>query len=115
MAAAFEQPLPESVEEKKQLLLRNRVALWDVIAQCDVVGSSDASIKNAKPNDLSVILGACRIETVITNGATAGKLYKKLCLTTTGREAIVLPSTSPANAAFSLQKLLEAWKPFLFI
>ena len=115
MALLFEEPLPQNTEQKKALLLRHGIALWDVAAQCEVVGSSDASIKNVQPNDISLILNACRIERILTNGAAAGKLYHKLCFPATEREAAVLPSTNPANASYSLEALADVWRPFFIV
>ena len=90
--------------------MKHHVALWDVIASCDVTGSSDASIKNVVPNDLSVILSAANITHVFTNGQTAHKLYRKYLANEINLPETVLPSTSPANAAWSLERLTEAWK-----
>ena len=109
LAAIFNCAVPQTVEEKKQMLLANGIALWDVIARCEIAGSSDASIKNAVPNDLSPIFAAADIRAVYCNGATSYHLYQKYILPITGREAIKLPSTSPANAAWTLEKLIEAW------
>lgn len=109
MAAVFADDLPQSVGEKKAFLLRHHVALWDVIASCDIVGSGDSSIKNAVPNDLRMILDAAKIRHVFLNGQTAAKLYKKH-LSQYTIPYTVLPSTSPANAAWSLEKLTSEWK-----
>lgn len=113
LAAVFRRPVPQTVEEKTALLLQSGVALWDVIASCDVVGSSDASIRNVVPNDLSVLLEACPIRAVYANGSTAAKYYNRLQRDKCGRDIIVLPSTSPANAAWTLPKLTEAWQALL--
>lgn len=108
LAAICEEVAPETMEEKTAMLLRRHIALWDVIAQCDIVGSGDSSIKNAVPNELSIVLQKASIEKVLLNGQTAGRLYMKhhkdLDLPYT-----VLPSTSPANAAWQLDKLTNAW------
>ena len=109
LAAVFGCPVPQTVEEKKAMLLANGVALWDVIARCEIAGSSDASIRNAVPNDLAAIFAAADIRAVYCNGTTAYNLYQKYILPVTGREAIKLPSTSPANAAWTLEKLTDAW------
>ncbi len=101
---------PRTVAEKTAFLLAHGLALWDVIARCEIAGSADASIQNAQPNDLSPILDSCPIERILANGATAGRLYDRLCRPQTGRAAVVLPSTSPANAAWSLERLAEAWR-----
>ncbi len=109
LAQVFDAELPIAVEEKRQFLLSHGIALWDVIASCEITGSSDASIKNAGPNDLSCILQTGKIERIYTNGATAHRLYCKYQQSLTGKEAICLPSTSPANAAWTQAKLNEAW------
>ncbi len=105
----FGQITPETVDEKKQLLLSNNIALWDVIASCDIIGSSDSSIKNVVPNDLSTILSVADIKQIFVNGKTAERYYNKYIKNSVGREAVCLPSTSPANAAWTLDKLVEAW------
>lgn len=109
VAAIFTEPVPVSVDEKKALLLRHGLALWDVIAACDITGSSDASIRNAVPVDIARITSRAPIERVICNGATAGRLYHKHLLPVTGMEAVVLPSTSPANAAWRMPALVDVW------
>ncbi|MDO4566639.1 MAG: DNA-deoxyinosine glycosylase [Oscillospiraceae bacterium] len=114
LAGVFCENMPESIPEKKELLLRNRVALWDVIAECEIRASSDSSIKNARPNDLSRIIDSCPIERVLANGAAAAELYKRFCEPLYGK-AVRLPSTSPANAAWSLERLIGAWGPYLEI
>ncbi len=100
---------PKTIEEKKEFLLKNHIAVWDVIHSCDISGSSDSSIKNVVPNNLNVILENCNIRRIFANGATAGKYYKKYMEAESGKEIIVLPSTSPANAAFSLERLVRIW------
>ncbi len=109
-AAIFEEEVPVTVEEKRAFLLRNHVALWDVIASCDIVGSSDSSIKNVRPNDLGIILKAAKIHGIYVNGRTAEKYYRKYIESEIGIRAICLPSTSPANAAWSLERLIDAWR-----
>ena len=111
MAALLGADVPQTVEEKRAFLLANHIALWDVIASCDITGSSDASIRNAVPNDLTPILEAASIRQIFTNGGTAHRLYRKYIYPLTGREDTVLPSTSPANAARSLDALINAWQP----
>ena len=110
LAAVFAQPIPETIDEKTAMLLRNRVALWDAVAECDVTGSSDASIKNVKPTDLARIFDAAAIEAVFANGQTAAKYYERYQKPLYGRPITVLPSTSPANAAWSLDRLIDAWR-----
>lgn len=109
LAAVFDFPVPETIEEKKQLLLENNIALWDVIASCDITGSADSSIRNVKPNDIFPIIMKSRITAVFVNGNTAAKLYEKYLFPKTKIKATVLPSTSPANARFTLEMLAEKW------
>ena len=109
-AAVFGDELPGTVPERRAFLLRHGIALWDVIAACEIVGSSDASIRNARVNDLSEILNGAPIERIFVNGKTAQRLYRRYAEPLTGRAAICLPSTSPANAAWSLERLIEAWR-----
>ena len=104
---------PRTVEEKRALLLAHGIALWDVLAACDITGSADSTIKNAVPNDLSPILTAAPVACIITNGRTAHACYSKHIYPLTHREAICLPSTSPANAACSLSSLIDAWSAVL--
>lgn len=113
MALLLNVPVPQSIDEKKTMLLTHGLALWDVIASCDIKGSSDSSIKNAVPADISRILKAADIQTIIANGGTAFRLYGRYCEPVTGRPAVLCPSTSPANAAFSLERLTECWKPVM--
>ncbi len=108
-AAVFGEKTPATVGEKKAFLLRNGIAVWDVIRSCDVEGSSDASIRNAVPNDLREILEYADIREIYVNGKTAFKLYQKFTEPFIGRAAVCLPSTSPANAAWSPERLIEAW------
>ncbi|MBQ4058327.1 MAG: DNA-deoxyinosine glycosylase [Lachnospiraceae bacterium] len=98
-----------TIEEKKKFLLENHIAVWDVIQSCNIVGSSDSSIKNVVPNDLQKILDEALIDKIFVNGKKAEQLYKKYIQLEIGREAICLPSTSPANAAWSLESLVEKW------
>ena len=107
------EPLPQTIEEKREMLLKHHVALWDTIASCTLTGSSDASIKDAVPNDLSRILDAADIRAIYCNGGTSWSLYEKYIRPVTGRDAVKLPSTSPANAAWSAEQLSEAWKVIL--
>ena len=107
------EPLPRTIEEKRELILSHHIALWDTIASCTVTGSSDASIKDVVPNDLSGILGAADIRTVYCNGAASWSLYEKYIKPVSGRPAVKLPSTSPANAAWSAERLREAWSVIL--
>ena len=113
LAEIFLEDVPSDIAEKKALLLRHHIALWDVIAACEIAGSSDASVKNAVPVDIARITDAADIKHICCNGALAGKLYKRYLQPLTGIETVVLPSTSPANAAWSLEKLIDAWKASL--
>ncbi len=106
----FNEPLPTSTDSKRIFLLSHRIALWDVIASCRIVGSADSSIRNVMPNDLSRILNHAPIQFIYTNGKTAKKDYDKYQLPQTGIEAVALPSTSPANASFGLAKLTDRWR-----
>ena len=105
--------VPVSVDEKAELLEKCRIAAWDSIRSCDIYGSSDSSIKNVVPNDFSEILAVSPVEQIYTNGRKSHEIYMKYCFPKTGREAVCLPSTSPANAAFSLERLAEEWKVIL--
>lgn len=109
-SAVFNEPVPQTVDEKRAFLLRNHLAVWDVIGACDIKGSADSTIRNVTPNDLRIILDASDIEEIFVNGKTAEKYYNKYTKDITGRPAICLPSTSPANAAWSVERLVEAWQ-----
>ena len=113
IAALYEDDTPQTVEERRAFLLRHHIALWDVIASCTIVGSSDSSIRDAVPNDIRPILAGAPIREIYTNGQTAFRLYRKYLLPEIGREAVCLPSTSPANAAWSFDRLLSAWSAIL--
>ena len=101
--------LPVTIDEKKAMLHAHHIALWDAIYSCDIIGSSDSSIKNVTPTDLSKIVEASKVTKVICNGKTSGKYYAKYQQKILGIEPVVLPSTSPANAAFSVDKLVDIW------
>ena len=102
----------ERVEEKRAFLLAHNVALWDVIESCDIIGSADSTIKNVKENDMHVILEASDICAIFANGTKAYELFVKYCSMNCPAEIPVkkLPSTSPANAAWSVERLTEVWK-----
>jgi len=110
MAALTQECVPETIEAKKVLLAKYHIALWDVIAECSIKGSSDASIQNVKAAELPLLLEQCPIERIFANGQTASKLYTKHCEMLTCKPIITLPSTSPANAAFTLEALTHAWQ-----
>ncbi|MEE1279300.1 MAG: DNA-deoxyinosine glycosylase [Oscillospiraceae bacterium] len=113
LAAVLGCKVPKTIEEKRQMLLCHHIALWDVIASCEIVGSSDSSIKNVVPNDISAILKGSKIKRIFVNGKTAEKYYNKYILPAVGISAVSLPSTSPANAACSLESLIEKWEKIL--
>lgn len=110
LAAVFDCPVPQNVDEKKELLLRNKIALWDVINSCEITGSADSSIKDAVPNDLGEIFSVADIKQIYVNGKTAEKYYNKYMKERYGREAVCMPSTSPANASWTLDRLVGAWR-----
>lgn len=109
LSSITNEDVPKSIDEKKEFLLRNHIALWDVISSCEIEGSSDSSIKNVIPNDLTSILNNCDIDIIFCNGGKAHDLYKKYCQKNINIKDIKLPSTSPANARFSLDKLIDEW------
>ncbi len=113
MAALFSEPVPETAEERKNFLLRHHVAAWDVIASCTIVGSSDSSIRDVRGNDIRPILRGAPIRGIFCNGRKAAELYRRYIQPDTGAEAICLPSTSPANAAWSTERLTAAWRQIL--
>ena len=110
MAAVLETAVPETIEEKKKMLYRHHIALWDSIYSCDIIGSSDSSIKNAVPTDLGQIITGSKIRKIFCNGAASGICFKKYQEKELQITADILPSTSPANAAYSLGELVEIWK-----
>jgi hypoxanthine-DNA glycosylase len=110
IASIYGEAVPQTIEEKRGLLLRNHIAVWDVIASCDIAGSSDSSIRNVTVNDLSIILDTADIRGIYVNGKTAFRYYQKYALPIVKRDAICLPSTSPANAAWDMERLTDAWK-----
>ncbi len=109
IARVFEDEVPETIPEKKAFLAKHHIAVWDVIGSCDIEGSSDSSISNVSANDLSIILENSDVTRIFVNGKTAEKYYKKYTEQKTGIKATYLPSTSPANAAWNLDKLVTAW------
>lgn len=110
VAEVFGKRVPQTIEEKRTLMLSCNLAVWDVIAFCDIEGSSDSSIKNVVANDISVILDNADIKQIFVNGKTAEKYYNKYLKNRVGKAAVCLPSTSPANAAWSFEKLTDAWR-----
>lgn len=110
IAAVCDADVPQTIEEKKQFLYKNNIALWDVIESCEITGSSDSSIKNVKANDISKILNGSKVERIFVNGKTAEKYYNKYIKNQIGIEAVCMPSTSPANAAWRLDALIDIWR-----
>lgn len=113
LCALLEEPLPATVEEKRALVLRRHIALWDSIESCDILGSSDSSIKNAVPVDILRVLQVSPVRQIFCNGITSGRVYEKYLFPLTGIKAQVLPSTSPANAAVNTEALREKWRAIL--
>lgn len=109
-SAVFGESTPQTIDEKKEFLLRNGIAVWDVIHSCEITGSSDSSIKNVVVNDLAQILETADIRHIFVNGKKAFSLYNKYMKSQIKIDAVCLPSTSPANAAWNLERLIEAWK-----
>ena len=113
LAAVLSEPLPETIPQKKAMLKKHHVALWDVLESCTIVGASDTSIEDAVPNKISELVKATRVERIFCTGATAHRLYQKYCAADVGIDAVKLPSTSPANCAVSFEKLVEAYRKIL--
>ncbi len=110
VATVLEKEIPTTIEEKREFLLSSNIALWDVIASCEITGSSDSSIKNVVANDLTEILETANIKKIFVNGKTAEKYYNRYVKDKVGRDAVCLPSTSPANAMWNVESLVEEWK-----
>lgn len=109
LAGILEWKAPETIDAKKEMLLANHIAIYDVIESCQIIGSSDSSIKDVRPADIGEIVEKSQIRAVFTNGKTASKLYEKYQAERIRLPMLELPSTSPANAAYSLDKLIEIW------
>lgn len=109
MALVTDEEEPITIEEKKEMMLAHGIALYDVIESCDIIGSSDSSIRNVEPADLSTLIRDSDIKAVFTNGALAKKMYDKYEFQSTGIPSEGLPSTSPANASYNIEKLMEKW------
>ncbi|PWM14044.1 MAG: DNA-deoxyinosine glycosylase [Clostridia bacterium] len=109
LAAVLGCPVPATIDEKRNMLLAHHVAVWDVIASCEITGSSDSSIRNVVPTDLGRLLADAPISAIFCNGGTALRLYQKYQQNSTGIPAAGLPSTSPANAAWTLNRLVSVW------
>lgn len=102
--------IPNTIKDKTKMLLNLKIAVWDVIGSCEIEGSADSTIKQVTPNDISTLLEKTNIKRIFVNGNTAKKHYDKYVKGTIGVDAICLPSTSPANAIFTLEKLIDAWQ-----
>ena len=113
LAAVLGTEPPRTIEEKSAMLHKHHIALWDVIGSCTITGSSDSSIRDVVPNNLSAIFTGAQIRAVFCNGGTSHRYYKRYTEKQTGVEALCLPSTSPANAGWSLERLTEAWRVIL--
>ncbi|MBR3868720.1 MAG: DNA-deoxyinosine glycosylase [Clostridia bacterium] len=114
IARILNEKTPETIQEKKALMLRHKIAMWDVIHSCEIEGSADSTIKNVVPNDLSIILKTAKIKRIYVNGKKAEAMYKKYTEKEIGIKATVLPSTSPANAAWNEDRLFEEWKKIVY-
>ena len=110
IATLTSESIPETIEAKRSLLLRNRIALWDSVESCEISGSSDSSIRNITPVEITQVTNQCSLQKILCNGAVSHKYYNQYLKPVTGIEAIKLPSTSPANAAWSLERLIQAWR-----
>ena len=111
MASLTGEPVPDwqDIEAKKAVILKHGLAVWDTIGACDIRGASDASIRNVEPNDVAALIRKLGVQAVFCNGAASGRVYAKYAQASTGMPAVVLPSTSPANAAWSMERLRTAW------
>ena len=113
ISTLIDSPLPNSIEEKKEMLRQHHIAIWDVIYSCDIKGSSDSSIQNVVPNDIAKVLNQSSIKSIYANGNKAYELYYRFCFEKIKKDIIKLPSTSPANASYSLEKLVECWNEII--
>ncbi len=113
MEILFETTLTRDIEERRDFILKHHMAIYDSIYACDIIGSSDASIKNVVPSDLKDVVEDSKISKVFCNGGTSYKYYNKYHRENLEIEAIQLPSTSPANARYRLDDLVKEWKIIL--
>lgn len=113
LAAVLGEETPETIAEKQAMCRRHHIALWDTVAKCDIAGASDTSIRNAEPNDIGRPLRESKIERIFATGGKSGELYRKLIEPKTHVPITVLPSTSPANAAWTFERLVEAYRVIL--
>lgn len=113
LAAVLDEEMPQTIDEKRAMCLKHHVALWDTIARCDIVGASDTSIRNAVPNDIGKLVRESEITRIFATGGKSAELYRKLIEPQLHIPITQLPSTSPANAAWSLERLIEAYRVIL--
>lgn len=113
LASVLNEPLPTTIDEKRSMLLKHHIALWDVLDSCTIIGASDTSIEDVVPNDIASLLAKTKIKRIFCTGAAAHKLYEKYCEKATSIKAIKLPSTSPANCAVKFEKLVEAYREIM--
>ena len=113
LATVLGETIPETIPQKKAMLKRHHIALWDVLDSCSIIGASDTSIEDVVPNDIATLLAKTKIKHIFCTGATAHKLYEKYCEKATGIKAVKLPSTSPANCAVKFEKLVEAYREIM--
>ncbi len=113
LAALFEEPVPQGTQQRRAFALRHGIAMWDVLASCEICGAADSSIRDPIANDIASLLAQTKIRAVFTTGMTAFRLYQRLCLPQTGLPAIALPSTSPANCRMSFNALCDEYQKIL--
>ncbi len=113
LAALTGSTVPQTIEGKKKMLLENGIAVWDVIQRCSIQGSSDSSIRDVVVNDIASLIKKSKISRIYGNGAKACELYDKFVREQTGIDIQKLPSTSPANAAYQLERLQKEWRKVL--
>lgn len=114
MAGVVGQPVPVGNDEKITFLILNRIALWDVLASCRIIGADDSSIRDPIPNDLNRILLSADVKAIFTTGRKATELYRRTCLPQTLRPSTYLPSTSPANQAIPTDRLILQYQEILY-
>ena len=110
LARVYNEPIGDSIESKKEFLTKHKIALWDTLESCDILGSSDSSIKNVKPNNINKIIKDSNIKYIYTTGQKAYHFYNKYILPKTKKEAILLYSPSPANCAIPFNKMVENYQ-----
>lgn len=108
-AGLFGVEIPQTIDEKRNLLFEHNIALWDVLSSCEIIGSDDASIRHPVPNAIAGLVAKCAVEKILLNGKRAYSLYEKYCAADIKIPATCMPSTSPANAAWGLERLISAW------